>query len=303
MNKIKEQKLYLGNKRLIIIYLIFFIMVFSLFGQTQEVSSLDSLQGEKEMKAIAASFPGRGGQVQIRDGDWAIKIDTTWYYWAHGRFLTEDTRADWEEYVSVRFYNYEKGPQRERVINEELAQRLKEHTLGMNDDNRIRFNNFPDDLYNVHSRQEAEALMESIVFLGYRTRVHPLLVSPLARVEAKIIKEAVNKPLVRSFMDGPGQIHGYNWRNIAGTARRSYHSYGMAVDIAPRRYEKWAYWRWAVDGGVEEWWNIPIGERYQVPLSVIEAFEAEGFVWGGKWLFFDNMHFEYRPEVIILAGS
>jgi hypothetical protein len=24
-------------------------------------------------------------------------------------------------------------------------------------------------------------------------------------------------------------------------------------------------------------------------------------VWGGKWLFFDTMHFEYRPEIFNLA--
>jgi hypothetical protein len=27
-----------------------------------------------------------------------------------------------------------------------------------------------------------------------------------------------------------------------------------------------------------------------------------GFIWGGKWLFFDTMHFEYRPEILILSG-
>ena len=26
-----------------------------------------------------------------------------------------------------------------------------------------------------------------------------------------------------------------------------------------------------------------------------------GFIWGGKWSEFDLMHFEYRPELILLA--
>jgi hypothetical protein len=26
------------------------------------------------------------------------------------------------------------------------------------------------------------------------------------------------------------------------------------------------------------------------------AFEAEGFIWGGKWAAFDLMHFEYGPS-------
>ncbi|MBQ9624309.1 MAG: M15 family metallopeptidase, partial [Treponema sp.] len=24
----------------------------------------------------------------------------------------------------------------------------------------------------------------------------------------------------------------------------------------------------------------------------------EGFIWGGYWVIFDNMHFEYHPELI-----
>jgi hypothetical protein len=35
---------------------------------------------------------------------------------------------------------------------------------------------------------------------------------------------------------------------------------------------------------------------------VIKAFEAYGFIWGGKWTFYDTMHFEYRPELLILGG-
>jgi hypothetical protein len=46
---------------------------------------------------------------------------------------------------------------------------------------------------------------------------------------------------------------------------------------------------------------VPYEQRWMVPTSVVEAFERHGFVWGGKWLFFDTMHFEYRPEVLLLA--
>jgi hypothetical protein len=34
---------------------------------------------------------------------------------------------------------------------------------------------------------------------------------------------------------------------------------------------------------------------------VIRAFEGEGFIWGGKWPWFDTMHFEYHPELILLS--
>ena len=38
------------------------------------------------------------------------------------------------------------------------------------------------------------------------------------------------------------------------------------------------------------------------PDSFIEAFERRGFVWGGKWFYYDTMHFEYRPEILALNG-
>jgi hypothetical protein len=37
--------------------------------------------------------------------------------------------------------------------------------------------------------------------------------------------------------------------------------------------------------------------RNRIPFEVVEPFEAEGFIWGGKWYHYDTMHFEYRPEL------
>jgi len=54
---------------------------------------------------------------------------------------------------------------------------------------------------------------------------------------------------------------------------------------------------------VDEWWSIPFDRRWMIPAAAVEAFERHGFVWGGKWLFFDTMHFEYRPDILLLAGQ
>jgi len=43
---------------------------------------------------------------------------------------------------------------------------------------------------------------------------------------------------------------------------------------------------------------IPLKNRWMPPDAVIACFEREGFVWGGKWTVWDNMHFEYRPELL-----
>ena len=39
------------------------------------------------------------------------------------------------------------------------------------------------------------------------------------------------------------------------------------------------------------------------PEAVVKAFERRGFVWGGKWFFWDLVHFEYRPEILFLNGE
>lgn len=81
------------------------------------------------------------------------------------------------------------------------------------------------------------------------------------------------------------------WRRIAGTRRLSVHSFGAAVDLNPRL----PYWRTeAHPDGVPR-------RRLDFPPEILAAFEAEGFIWGGKWASFDLMHFEYRPELILKA--
>jgi hypothetical protein len=96
-------------------------------------------------------------------------------------------------------------------------------------------------------------------------------------------------------------MNGYNFRYVEGTRSRSLHSYGLAVDLIPRSYHgRSPYWLWAM-GTLPDWWTIPYEKRWMVPPGIVEAFERQGFVWGGKWLFFDTMHFEYRPDILVLA--
>ena len=83
----------------------------------------------------------------------------------------------------------------------------------------------------------------------------------------------------------------YNYRLIAGTNQLSPHSYGIAIDLAVNKKD---YWRWSsrTDGD----------KRLSAyPSEIVEVFEKNNFIWGGKWGHFDIMHFEYRPEVILKA--
>lgn len=84
----------------------------------------------------------------------------------------------------------------------------------------------------------------------------------------------------------------YNCRVIAGTDRVSAHGHGIAIDIAIKRAH---YWRWS--GGQGAGAGGAAAFRNEIPAEIVSAFEAEGFIWGGRWSHFDTMHFEYRPEL------
>lgn len=83
----------------------------------------------------------------------------------------------------------------------------------------------------------------------------------------------------------------FNFRRIAGTNRLSAHSYGIAIDLSG---SKWDYWKWA---------TAEQGQKRlsTYPKELVEVFEKNNFVWGGKWGHFDILHFEYRPEIILKA--
>ncbi len=85
------------------------------------------------------------------------------------------------------------------------------------------------------------------------------------------------------------------WRTIAGTRRLSMHSFGVAIDLNPHL----PYWR-TYRGNGHTLEGAP-ARRRAFPPEILAAFEAEGFLWGGKWASFDLMHFEYRPEILLKA--
>lgn len=90
-------------------------------------------------------------------------------------------------------------------------------------------------------------------------------------------------------------------RPIAGTERTSAHGWGIAIDIAVARSD---YWRWQKGAGKGPEGTATakaITWRNRVPAEIIEIFERHGFIWGGKWLHYDTMHFEYRPELLASA--
>jgi hypothetical protein len=259
-------------------------------------------QAARAVQALAQAYPQRGLEAAWRDGDWAVRVDDTWYYWAQGRLLPSELRAQWERFAPYRFYRYPAALPPVAPPDPETRERLRAIVERNEASPPERHEGLLSALYQAGTRGRTEASLATVDFLGLAVRVHRLVAPALEAVAEELGRLREADPQVRAFLSGLKSLAGYNWRPIDGTRSRSYHSYGIALDLVPRSYaRRHVYWRWSMEHD-PDWYAIPYGRRWMVPEAVVRAFEARGFVWGGKWRFFDTMHFEFRPELLLFSG-
>jgi peptidoglycan LD-endopeptidase CwlK len=106
--------------------------------------------------------------------------------------------------------------------------------------------------------------------------------------EIKNLPDDMKKNLNRVVFNVRGP-YGFFERPVRDYEHRvSGHAYGIAVDI---------------NGNLGYFIGGHKGEPYQyrnnVPRVLVDIFEKNGFIWGGRWHDYDIMHFEYRPELLI----
>jgi hypothetical protein len=145
-------------------------------------------------------------------------------------------------------------------------------------------------------------------FLGLPVRVHRKILTSLARVAERLtVARRIDAGLALFLRRLSG---GFAPRKIAGTDRTSAHTFGIAIDLDSSLAD---YWRWEPSAGsrcplvpasqpaphssARARWHKCKGWRNRIPQAIVDAFEAEGFIWGGRWYHYDTMHFEYRPEL------
>jgi len=258
-------------------------------------------RAELVMKALFEAYSDQVEKVEFQNDDWAILMKGVWYYYAGGRLLPENYLENADKYRPYQFYHYteELPPLVERTPEE--VERFKSWTSrSQNPLKRSGF--FIDELWHAATRAETESNVVKISFLGKPTKMHKAIQQKLADIEKQILDVAKTDNTVQTWIKNLGQLEGYGWRNIANTQSRSYHSYGLALDLLPKSLGgKQTYWLWTSQFR-DDWWAVSYNDRYHPPTAVIKIFESYGFVWGGKWLMFDTMHFEYRPEVFYLNG-
>jgi hypothetical protein len=271
-------------------------------------------RAEQVMKALAAAYPDRIARAEQRNGDWAVLVRETqhetqtgtaappqWFYYSGGRLLPESLLKNAADYDPQPFYHYlaELPPWKEPSPEE--AARYRDMANNRNRRPSKRSQQFFDSLWRAHTRDESYERVKSIRFLGHTVMVHYSILEELSLVEERIFAAAKTDTEVRAWINSINTLDGWNWRSIADTQSRSFHAYGAAIDILPKSLGgKETYWLWAARKK-PDWWNVSYNARFHPPEAVIKAFEASGFIWGGKWLFFDTMHFEYRPEILLLS--
>ena len=107
-------------------------------------------------------------------------------------------------------------------------------------------------------------------------RVHQKCASSLGRVLGVILAHYLTQEGIEKH-----RLHlyggAYNFRAMRGSTRLSMHSYGCAIDIDPE------------NNPLGRPWRLGVG---MIPEFVIEAFEAEEWIWGGRWSRPDPQHFQ-----------
>ncbi|MBN1797574.1 MAG: M15 family metallopeptidase [Spirochaetales bacterium] len=258
--------------------------------------------GKQIVYAFKKAYPHKVEQIEFRNNDWALKISGTWFHYCEGRLLPEGSLNQKYEYTAYPFYRYEKGLPPLPVFTEQEKKLIEAKIAEREFNPPHRHPGIYNALWRISDEATAWERVKNIYFLGKKTQIHRELLEELAAVEEEIMEKAKTDSELKAFIASIADTAGYTWRKIADTNSLSCHAYGIAIDIIPKRMSKLiTYWLWAKEYH-KEWYSIPYKDRFIPPLTFIEAFERHGFIWGGKWFYFDTIHFEYKPEILILNG-
>jgi hypothetical protein len=155
---------------------------------------------------------------------------------------------------------------------------------------RIRHTPFFAKMYGDCGKDEVMGRLRPVKWMP-KTKLQTIKVAAAndvaGRLERVIAQLETLPDRLKAFLTPSAGI--YNCRVVADTGQPSMHASGAAIDIATAQSD---YWVWAKGKGGRE---IPFKNR--IPWEIVEIFEAEKFIWGGKWHHYDTMHFEYRPEM------
>ncbi len=234
----------------------------------------------REVAVIQNAYGEFIQETAVRRGDVAFLVNQTWIYYQNGRMLAEPNLCNSHRYDSL-FTEYNRTGPVDRLPRERRLPRSR-------------------DLLNaMFGRTESQVRQHCalVTFMGHEINVNRVCVPALRQVERAIHAAAAVDPDVRAFVENVSVIYSFHRKNVKGSRTLSFHAYGLALDLIPASYGgKHANWTWS-RAFTRRWYRIPLEERWRPPPPVLDAFKRHGFIWGGDWIRFDAVHFEYRPEI------
>jgi hypothetical protein len=260
---------------------------------------------EVECRLFQKSYPFARFSIE-RDSDhndWILTVrsfgNVIKLYRAGGRYLTAAQYQNKQQYRRVLYFYGRQTPDPKTFARDQI-ERIRvycsEEQRGISP---VESTALFSAIYDGESYTAVVDHLRTVEFLGRKTHVHQCIIEPLRRVENRIWLLTKTEPEVAQFVSRLLSADSFSWRSIRDVEARSFHSYGVALDILPVHWErKILYWSYERGKSADTWMKIPLSARWSPPASVIEAFEDEGFIWGGRWIVWDNMHFEYHPELL-----
>ncbi len=164
-------------------------------------------------------------------------------------------------------------------------------TLPRQDGGRVRL--YP--LLNLVYGKNKKEIQSFLVLVPFLNQKVPFNKNNNASKALYQVGQELEKLLEKNLQLKEYLTHGgtFNYRVIAKTNRLSAHSYGIAIDLGVKKSR---YWQW------DENLLSPF-QALDYPQEIINVFEKYGFIWGGYWKHYDSMHFEYRPEYLLLKKN
>ncbi|MGL4982914.1 MAG: M15 family metallopeptidase [Treponemataceae bacterium] len=249
------------------------------------------------------AYPEKILSFYVDQNDWILELRTgETFYWANGRILPKKLKDNWSDYEKYPLYAYTGEARNPNLFTKEIIAEIKKQSATRQSTYIPQEEWLLGAIFNAPDRRSTETLIVKSSFLGKRVNIHREIKNALQRVHIKINEEAQINPVVSAFIASVTEVGGYNWRVISGTKRRSNHSYGLAIDLVFKGFDRTpSFWDWERKRNAN-WITIAQSKLWQPPEKVIQFFKEEGFIWGGAWNLYDTMHFEYRPELIHLAN-
>jgi hypothetical protein len=227
------------------------------------------LSPELILRAYHHTYPEKTGEVVWQNGDWTIRAGEEIFYWAGGRLLPEARRNETGAWLPHSYSLYPRDIPSPEIYSPEYIETLRAQGSAEARGREDHHRGFQAALYGGLTRREIEARLERMDFLGKNIVVHRDIVEALGRVERSIREAARTDGETAAFIDSLGQAGGYNWREIRGSRRMSYHSWGLAVDLQPKNLDgRRIYWLWEQPHN-EDWMLLPLEQRWKPPDQVI----------------------------------